>query len=52
MLGMLTEQPIFEVDPLQLVESKGMKVKDLNIAEAIIEEKKDEIIAKWKEIHG
>jgi hypothetical protein len=29
-----------------------MKTKDLTLAEALIEEKKDEIIAKWKEIHG
>ncbi len=42
----------FEIEPLKLVESKGMKIKDLALAEAIIEEKKEEIIKKWKEIHG
>ena len=42
----------FEVDPVKLIESKGMKVKDLSLAEALIEEKKEEIITKWKEIHG
>lgn len=42
----------FEVDPIKLVESKGMKIKDLALAEALIEEKKAEIIAKWREIHG
>jgi len=42
----------FEVDPVRLVESKGMKVRDLGLAEALVEERKDEIIAKWKEIHG
>ncbi len=42
----------FEVDPVKLVESKGMKVKDLSLAEALIEEKREEIVAKWKEIHG
>ncbi len=42
----------FEIDPVKLVESKGMKIKDLSLAEAIITEKKEEIIIKWKEIHG
>ena len=42
----------FEVDPVKLIESKGMKVKDLALAEALIEEKREEIIAKWKEFHG
>jgi len=35
-----------------LVESKGMKPKDLVLAEAMIVEKKEIIIAKWNEIHG
>jgi len=42
----------FEVDPVRLIESKGMKPKDLVLAEALVEERKEEIIAKWKEIHG
>ena len=42
----------FEVEPVKLIECKGMKIKDLALAEAIIEEKKEEIIAKWREIHG
>jgi hypothetical protein len=42
----------FEVDPIKLIESRGMKVKDLALAEALIEEKRDEIIKRWKEIHG
>jgi len=29
-----------------------MKPKDLVLAEALITEKKEEIIAKWNEIHG
>ena len=29
-----------------------MKIKDLSLAEALIEEKKEEIITKWQEIHG
>ncbi len=35
-----------------LVESKGMKPRDLVLAEATIIEKRDIIIAKWNEIHG
>jgi hypothetical protein len=43
----------FDVEPqIRLVESKGMKTKDLALAEAIIEEKKEEIIAQWKKFHG
>ncbi len=39
----------YEVDPVILVENKGMKLKDLRLAESIIEENKDIIIEKWKE---
>lgn len=35
-----------------LVEAKGMKTKDLLLAEALIQERKLEIITKWNEIHG
>lgn len=42
----------FEIDPLRLVESKGIKPKDLVLAEALIEEKKEEIIREWKRFHG
>jgi uncharacterized protein DUF4160 len=43
----------FDLDPeIQLIESKGMKTKDLMLAEALIQERKEEIIKKWKEIHG
>jgi hypothetical protein len=43
----------FDVLPdVRLVESKGMKTKDLVLAEALVEEKKEEIIKKWKEFHG
>ncbi len=37
---------------ISLVEAKGMKPKDLVLAEALITERKEEIIKKWKEIHG
>lgn len=43
----------FNVEPyVELVEAKGMKPKDLVLAEALIVEKREEIITKWKEIHG
>jgi len=42
----------FEIEPLRLVESKGMKIKDLTLAEALIMEKKEEIITKWQSFHG
>lgn len=42
----------FEVEPVRLIESKGMKPKDLVLAEALVEERKSEIIQKWKEVHG
>ncbi len=42
----------FEIEPVKLVESKGMKPKDLVLAEALVEERKEEIIKKWNEFHG
>ena len=42
----------FEIDPLRLVENKGMKPKDLLLAQQLIQDKKEEIIAKWKHFHG
>lgn len=42
----------FEVESVKLIESRGVKPKDLILAEALIQERKDEIIAKWREIHG
>ena len=40
----------FEVGLVKLIESKGIKPKDLVLAEALIEERKEEIIKKWKEV--
>ena len=37
---------------IKLIEAKGMKPKDLVLAEALIAEREEEIIAKWQEIHG
>jgi hypothetical protein len=42
----------FEVENVKLIESRGIRPKDLVLAEALIEERKEEIIKKWKEIHG
>lgn len=39
----------FSIDPILLIENNGMKNKDLKIAEGIIEENKENIIARWNE---
>lgn len=38
----------FQIKPVQLVENKGMKNKDIHLAESIIEENEDLIEEKWK----
>lgn len=40
------------VPEVKLIESKGMKPKDIVLAEALVEERKEEIIKKWKDFHG
>ena len=42
----------FTVNPVQLIESKGMKNKELNTAEEMIRENEDLIILRWKEYFG
>ena len=43
----------FDVVPeVKLIQSKGMKLKDLVLAEALVTERKEEIITEWKKIHG
>ena len=42
----------FEINPVKLVEFKGMKNKDLKIAEGLIEENQDLIAKHWKEYFG
>jgi hypothetical protein len=42
----------FEVDPVKLVDNKGIKRKDISLAESLIEENKEIIITRWKEHHG
>jgi Domain of unknown function (DUF4160) len=37
----------FEVDPLRLIENKGVKMKDIYLAESIIEENRELIIRHW-----
>lgn len=39
----------FSVKPVQLIENRGMKSKDIHLAESIIEENEDLIETKWKE---
>lgn len=42
----------FEVVDIKLIFNSGLKNKDLRLAEAIIEENREIIIAKWTEYHG
>ena len=42
----------FEVNPVRLVESHGIKPKDLVLAEALVEQHSELIINKWHEFHG
>lgn len=42
----------FELKPINLVANKGLKPKDLKLAESIIEENQELLIKKWKEFHG
>jgi len=39
----------FTIKPVQLVENKGMKNKDLKIAEGLIEENEDLIELRWND---
>ena len=42
----------FTFNPVQLIESKGMKGKELNTAEEMIRENEDLIVLRWKEYFG
>ena len=42
----------FEVNPLKLLENKGIKSKDIHLAESIIEENTEVIINRWNEYFG
>jgi hypothetical protein len=37
----------FEIEPLVLLENKGVKMKDIYLAESIIEENRELIIKHW-----
>lgn len=39
----------FTVSPVTLLENKGLKNKDLRLAESIIEENAENIMNRWKE---
>jgi hypothetical protein len=39
----------FQIKPVQLLENRGMKSKDIHLAESIIEENEDLIELKWNE---
>ena len=39
----------FEVEPLTLIENKGLKMKDIYLAESIIEENKELILKHWND---
>lgn len=42
----------FEIIPVRLISNKGLKPKDVKLAESIIEENKELLIEKWHEYHG
>jgi len=42
----------FNLEPIELLENRGLKNKDLKRAETVIEERREEFIAKWNEIHN
>ncbi|KAA0991177.1 DUF4160 domain-containing protein [Dyadobacter aurulentus] len=50
--GALSGEAKFEVNHVKLIDNKGIKRKDISLAESLIEENKEIIIAKWKEYHG
>ena len=42
----------FNLNPIELLENRGLKSKDLKKAETVIKERREEFIAKWNEIHN
>ncbi|MBD9179243.1 MAG: DUF4160 domain-containing protein [Odoribacter splanchnicus] len=42
----------FQLEPITLIENKGLKAKELKIAELAIEENKEVIIERWNEFFG
>ncbi len=39
----------FNIDPIELIENNNIKMKDLYLAESIIEENKEIIIERWNQ---
>lgn len=39
-------------DEIVLIDNEGMKTKDLKLAEAVIEENRENILKEWVKIHG
>ena len=46
------EAKLQEGDEIRLMVNKGMKPKDIKLAESIIEENKELIITEWVKIYG
>lgn len=43
----------FEIDKeIRIIENKGIKPKDMKLAESIIEENRENFISEWIRIHG
>jgi Domain of unknown function (DUF4160) len=42
----------FELNPVNLISNKGMRLKDIKLAESIIEENRELLIQRWHEYHG
>ena len=42
----------FNIEPVELIENKGIKKKDILLAESIIEENKDLIISHWNDFYN
>lgn len=42
----------FNIEPIELIENKGIKKKDILLAESIIEENKDLIISHWNDFYN
>lgn len=39
-------------DEVVLIENRGLKPKDLKLAESILEENKEYVVSQWVKIHG
>ena len=46
------KKEVYTIDEISLMANKGMKSKDIKLAESIIEENKEVIITEWIKIYG